>query len=182
MNLKAFLGIGFLVALAVGSSALTAAAEAPVLQSHSPVIYLADNLDEKDKLGWCIDTQGRGFAEILHSHSCKEAARGISDTQFSYDPSSGQIRSVPFEGKCMSFSDPENAVSPFGLHDCQDGEITQAFDYDAETMEIRFASDPSQCVTVAPESRAAGPYMSRNLIYGDCDSAAPRFKQWIVKD
>jgi hypothetical protein len=35
----------------------TANAEAPDLKSGMPVIYLADNLDEKDKLGWCMSRQ-----------------------------------------------------------------------------------------------------------------------------
>ncbi len=48
-----------------------AVAEPPQLQTSAPVIFLADNLDEQDKLGWCIDTQGRGFSERLHAHSCK---------------------------------------------------------------------------------------------------------------
>ena len=89
-----------------------ARAEAPLLQSGTPVIYLAENLDEKEQLGWCIDTRGRGFAETLHAHSCKPAGRTAKDTQFSYDAESGQIRSVAFEEKCMAFSDPENKVQP----------------------------------------------------------------------
>ena len=76
-----------------------ARAEAPDLQSGTPVIYLADNLDEKDKLGWCIDTKGRGFADTLHAHSCKPAGPGYRDTQFSYDADSGQIRSAAFDEK-----------------------------------------------------------------------------------
>ena len=29
---------------------------APIIQTPAPIIYLNDNLDEKDKLGWCFDT------------------------------------------------------------------------------------------------------------------------------
>ncbi len=163
-----------------GASA--AFAEAPVLQSGTPVIYLADNLDEKDKLGWCIDTEGRGFAETLQSHSCKPASRGVTDTQFSYDDASGQIRSVPFEGKCMTLSDPDNAEWPFGLLDCISDAPAQKFVYDAASKEIRIGSDPSKCVVVAPTSIAAGPFMSRDLIYADCGSVEEKFKQWIVKN
>lgn len=168
------------IAVCVGSTAVFA--QAPNVQSNTPVIYLADNLDEKDKLGWCIDTEGRGFAEKLQSHTCKEASRGITDTQFSYDPVSGQIRSVPFNEKCMTFSDPNNAVWPFGLLDCTAGDETQKFEYDPTSMEIRIGSDPSKCVVVAEKSIAAGPYMSRDLIYDDCDSVDERFKQWVVRD
>ena len=156
-------------------------ADAPDLQSGTPVIYLADNLDEKDKLGWCIDTVGRGFAETLHAHSCKPARQGYTDTQHSYDLENNQIRSVAFEGKCMTFSDPENHVRPFGLLDCKSGEASQQFVYDPMSMEIWIGGDTSQCVVVSPESSPAGPFMSRNLIYADCASVEAKFKQWIVE-
>ena len=35
---------------------LSSNAAPPALQTPEPAIYLADNLDEKDNLGWCIDT------------------------------------------------------------------------------------------------------------------------------
>jgi len=60
----------------------------PILQTPSPVIYLADNLDEQDQLGYCIDTRGRGFNEKLHAHSCK--AKG-GDVQFFYNKETLQI-------------------------------------------------------------------------------------------
>ena len=41
----------------------------PQIRTPLPVIYLEDNLDEKDDLGYCIDTVGSGFAEKLHAHS-----------------------------------------------------------------------------------------------------------------
>ncbi len=49
---------------------LSANAAPPELQTPEPVIYLADNIDEKDNLGWCIDTLGRGWSEQLQTHSC----------------------------------------------------------------------------------------------------------------
>ena len=54
----------------------------PYIKTPSPVIYLENNLDEKDNLGYCLDTIGRGFADKLHAHSCKP--RG-GDVQFRYD-------------------------------------------------------------------------------------------------
>jgi len=177
--LKQVVTMSLAIGLATSSSAL---AEAPVIKSGTPVIYLADNLDEKDKLGWCIDTEGRGFAETLQSHSCKPAKQGGTDTQYSYDPESGQIQSVPYTGKCMTFSDPDDRVWPFGLLDCVPGEALQEFVYDAETMELRIGSDTSKCVVVAPTSIQAGPFMSRDLIYDDCASVGNRFKQWVVVD
>ena len=53
----------------------------PVIQTKGPLVYLADNLGEEKKLGWCIDTEGKGFHEPLQSHSCKPEG---ADTQFKY--------------------------------------------------------------------------------------------------
>ena len=164
----------------IGSAA--AKAEPPVLKSGTPVIYLSDNLDEKDKLGWCIDTIGRGFADTLHAHSCKPARNGPNDTQFSYDSETGQIRSAAFEGKCMSFSGPDSDEPNFGLLDCVAGEGSQKFDYDPESMEFRIDGDRNLCVAVAHASNAAGPFMSRGLISANCAAIESRFKQWVVKE
>ncbi len=143
------------------------------------MIYLADNLDECDRLGWCIDTKGRGFSETLQAHSCKPAGRG-QDTQFSHEPKSGQIKSVPYKGKYMTLSDPDNEAVPFGLLDCVANKDTQKFVYDAGTKEIRVETNMSKCVVVAPTSRSAGPFMSRDMTYADCKSVEKKFKQWIV--
>ena len=153
-------------------------AVAPQLQSPTPVIYLADNLDEKDQLGWCIDTQGRGFSEVLHAHSCKP---GGGDTQFYFDSETGQIRSVAFENKCMTLSDPDNPTLPFGLLDCESKLSAQQFTYNAESLELRVAELDSQCIVVGAASRSAGPFMSRELILANCADTADALKQWIVE-
>ncbi|MCR9135079.1 MAG: RICIN domain-containing protein [Alphaproteobacteria bacterium] len=157
---------------------LSVQAAPPQLQTPSPVIYLADNLDEEDNLGWCIDTLGRGFAETLQAHSCKPQG---GDVQFSYDANSGQIASVPFKGKCMSLRDPENRTVPFGLVDCRSGDDSQRFVYQAETGHIHPSVDSSLCVVVAAQSRSAGPFMSRDLTLGSCDETDPVLARWIVK-
>ena len=156
---------------------------APTIQSPSPVIYLADNLDEKDKLGWCIDTEGRGFSDKLQSHSCKPntGQSENNDTQFSYHKESGQIRSVPFEGKCITLNNPDDKVWPLGLIDCVAGDSLQNFIYKPDTMEIQLHGDTSKCVAVAQESIIAGPYMSRDLIYVNCESIENKYKQWVIK-
>ena len=60
-------------------------ADPPAIRTPAPVIYLADNLDEQDKLGWCIDTKGRGFSGVFRrfnyggapaSHGHHESYRG----------------------------------------------------------------------------------------------------------
>ena len=78
----------------------------PDLRTPAPVIYLADNLDEQDGLGWCIDTRGRGFSDRLHAHSCKP--RG-GDVQFRYDEAARRIASATFAGKCAALLAPAAA-------------------------------------------------------------------------
>jgi hypothetical protein len=160
------------------TSPLASMAEAPVVQTKGALIYLADNLNEEAKLGWCIDTEGKGFSDQLQSHSCKPEG---ADTQFSYDATSGMIQSVAYEGKCMALSDPENTVNPFGLLDCVKDDTTQQFIYDTGSMEFRISADESMCVTVAETINDAGPYQSRDLIFASCADLEPAFKQWVVR-
>ncbi|OED37796.1 hypothetical protein AB833_22475 [Chromatiales bacterium (ex Bugula neritina AB1)] len=157
---------------------LTAGSEAPDIQTQGTVIYLADNLNEEAKLGWCIDTQGRGFSEKLHSHSCKP---GGGDVQFSFDAKTGMIESVEFEGKCMTLSDPENTEVPFGLLDCVEGDVTQQFSYDKDSMDFRIGTDESKCVAVADAIIEAGPFQSRYLIFARCADLSPGYKQWVIR-
>ncbi|WP_306146267.1 ricin-type beta-trefoil lectin domain protein [Roseibium sp. MMSF_3412] len=154
---------------------LPALAEAPDLKTPAPVIYLADNLDEADNLGWCIDTQGRGFGENLHAHSCKP--RG-GDVQFTFDAASGQIRSVAFDGKCMELIAPGDPAIAFGLRDCADGKAEQVFAFDPASGHITPGSQPADCVAAGAASRAAGPFMSRDLILAPCETADPAVITW----
>ena len=167
----------FVVAALVATTTPTLA-EPPNLQSPSPVIYLADNLDEKDGLGWCIDTLGRGFAETLQTHSCKPQG---GDTQFQYDRETQQIQSVAFDGKCMALSDPDSAAVPFGLVDCMADDPAQQFGFDADTGLISMSADPSQCVVAGRNSRSAGPFMSRDLSIAACEDAEPALATWSYK-
>ena len=63
------------------TAANVAFADPPDMKSPTPVIHLADNLDEADNLGWCIDTFGRGLSDRLNAHSCKPQG---GDVQFRY--------------------------------------------------------------------------------------------------
>jgi len=148
----------------------------PELQTAAPVIYLVDNLDEKNKLGWCIDTVGRGFGDKLHAHSCKPEG---GDVQYYYDDETKRILSSAFEGKCMDLSDPTNENIPFGLLDCTN-DISQQFSYDTETMLISPEADESLCVTVAVTSQPAGRYRKRALKLSACDETESPFKEWIM--
>lgn len=159
--------------LIAGSTAVSA--EEPDLKTPSPFIYLADNLDEKDKLGWCIDTLGRGYAEKIQAHSCKP--RG-GDVQFDFNEKTRAIESVAFAGKCLTLVDQSDPKIPFGLRDCKTGETSQMFDFNFQSMQIRPESDKSLCLAVAPDSRSAGPFMSRDLTLAPCDGTEPRLLQW----
>lgn len=153
--------------LAVPSMAL---AEAPNLQTPSPVLYLADNLDEPDQLGYCLDTVGRGQSDRAHVHSCKP--RG-GDVQFFYDEASKQIQSATFDNICLDIADQR-----FALVVCTGAE-TQKYDFDIERGELRPSSTPSLCLSSAEQSRQAGPYMSRDLVLADCATTPVALKSWV---
>lgn len=151
----------FLVTACLGMIfAHNAYAEAPNVETKGTLIYLADNLNGEDKLGWCIDTVGRGLSDQLHAHTCKPNG---GDVQFGFDPASGQIESVAYADKCMALSAPEDAEKPFGLLDCDSTAANQKFAYDMSSMEIRIASDETKCVTVAPTIIEAGPSYFRRI-------------------
>ena len=153
-------------------------AEPPELRTPAPVIYLADNLDEQDKLGWCIDTRGRGFSDRLHAHSCKP--RG-GDVQFRYEEAARRIASATFSGKCAALIAPAAAGVTLGLVDCAKNATGQLFDYDAAAMEFRPGADRALCLVAGAASRSAGPFMSRDLALSPCASTGAKFKQWRIK-
>lgn len=176
-----------LVTLIAASAAFSSnvMAEAPEVKATAPIIYLADNLDEADKLGWCIDTVGRNFNDKLHSHSCKpysgdDTDPNGNDIKFTYNAETGQIASHTFENKCMDLNDAENEAVPFGLVDCSDSE-SQKFVYVEDNGQIQLVSDTSQCVAVATESTSAGPFMSRSLMVKECESTDALYTTWLIK-
>ena len=81
------------------SSPLGSSSNVPDLQSPEPIIYLADNLDEQDRLGYCIDTDGKGFSNTLQVHSCKPNG---DDVLFYYDAETEQICSATYPGYCAA--------------------------------------------------------------------------------
>lgn len=157
---------------------MSAIAAPPALQTPEPVIYLADNIDEQEDLGWCIDTLGRGWSEQLQTHSCKPQG---GDVQFAYDSETRQIVSVEFPGKCATLREEPSAGVFFDLLDCSSTSSAQLFSYDAETLEFAPENDRGLCVAAGAESRAAGPYLSRDLVLAPCASTDAALKQWIVK-
>lgn len=183
--MKNLLTSAALVTLTVTVVSSNAMAEAPELKATAPFIYLADNLDEADKLGWCIDTVGAGFNEKLHSHSCKpyggdDTSPRANDVKFTYNAETGQIASHIFENKCMDLNDAENKAVPFGLVDCSSSE-SQKFVYVEDKGQIQLASDTSMCVAVAPTSTKAGPFMSRSLMVEKCEGTDALYTTWLIK-
>ena len=175
------LGNGFLatVILFFVMGPVSVSAAPPELQTPEPVIYLADNLDEQDNLGYCIDTLGRGFSEQLQTHSCKPQG---GDVQFSFDEQTQQIASVEFSGKCATLHESAAAGVSFDLLDCSTDSEAQRFVYNADTLELMPESDQSLCITAGAGSQSAGPFMSRALELADCSSTEATFKQWVVKN
>ena len=165
------------MSLAFGLFASAAAAEPPSVQTPSPVIYLADNLDEKDGLGFCIDTIGRGLGDRLHTHSCKP---GGGDVQYSFDTETGHIRSAAFDNKCAAvMSAPVGAVV-VALLACENTS-EQTFSYAPESLEIRVAGNADLCLIAGSVSHRAGRFMKRDLLIGACADADAALKQWVVR-
>lgn len=179
MNHTALSRSALLAAAGVLSSPQASFAEAPAIRTEGPVIHLADNLDEEGKLGWCIDTEGRGQSDQLHAHSCKPTG---DDVLFSYVPDSAMIASATYQGLCMAYNAPGNATNPFGLIACDATDPAQSFTYDAASKEMRLGADATQCVTVSPTIDDAGPFQSRDLLLASCDSLEPSFKQWVIQE
>lgn len=164
---------------ALYAAAATAANAAPPdVRTPAPVIHLADNLDEADGLGWCIDTIGRGLSDRLHAHSCKPQG---GDVQFRLAETTGQIASVAFEGKCMAYLHPDDPSKPLGLVDCDETAGAQKFVYDPETMTIRPSLDDTKCLGVGANSRSAGPFMARDLAFSACSGTDMQFQKWIIR-
>ena len=153
-------------------------AEPPELQTPEPVIFLADNLDEQDNLGWCIDTLGRGWSDRLQTHSCKPQG---GDVQFAYDEQSRQIASVEFPGKCATLHAPAAAGVTFDLLDCSATSSEQRFIYNPGTMAFMPEGDQSLCVAAGAQSQSAGPFMSRVLELAPCNATDARLREWIIK-
>ena len=101
--------------------------------------------------------------------------------QFAYDGEARQIVSVEFPGKCATLHEEAAVGVSFDLLDCSSTSPAQLFSYDAETLEFTPENDSSLCIAAGAESRAAGPYMSRDLVLAPCVSTDAALRQWIVK-
>lgn len=156
-------------------------ADAPALQNTGPIIYLADNLDEADKLGYCIDTQARGQTERIQLHSCKPDTDNPMDRDvlFSLNEETGRIEHAEYEDYCLTANEA-GAETALGLLECTDA-AAQQFSFDADAGEIHPASDESLCLVGAAESSTAGPFMSRPLDVEACEGVDPALKTFVVQ-
>lgn len=150
---------------------------APNIQTPTPLIHLADNLDEQDQLGWCIDTRGNGFAEDLHAHSCKPNG---GDVQFFYNEETNQICSVEYPGFCIEMSDGIAQGMNLSLVDCDSDLPEQRFVYYEDSGEFRPEGDDNLCIAVGTTSASAGIYMSRSLTLELSSETEESLKKWVI--
>ncbi len=151
---------------------------APNIQSPEPIIYLADNLDEKDQLGYCIDTEGRGFNEVLHVHSCKPSGE---DVLFYYDEKTQQICSATYSGFCAAMIGGPKIGMTISLIKSDTESSEQKFIYNKESGEFSPKDNAKLCLMTGKESDAAGPYMSRTLTLQPSESTDAKLKTWVIK-
>ena len=152
-------------------------ANPPIIQTPSPVIHLANNLDEQDQLGYCIDTRGRGFNEELHAHSCK--ARG-GDVQFSYNKETLQICSVEYIGFCIEMPGGASKGISLRLVESNMSSSDQKFIYNEDSGEFVPEGNLTLCLAVGDTSAAAGIYMSRSLTLELSSETDIKLKQWVI--
>ncbi|WP_168797748.1 RICIN domain-containing protein [Aliishimia ponticola] len=157
------------------------AADAPQLQNSGPIIYLSDNLDEPDMLGYCIDTQDRGQTERIQLHSCKPDTDDATgrDVLFSLNADTGRIEHQEYAGFCLT-ADPDAAATVFGLVTCSDAE-DQKFTFDSQSGQIHPADDDTMCLTAAAESTQAGPFYSRALGLDACGAVDAALQSFTMQ-
>ena len=150
---------------------------APVIQTPAPLIHLADNIDEQDELGWCIDTVGRDFNENLHTHSCKPDG---GDVQFYYNEETNQICSAEYVDFCVEMTGGPVEGMTLSLVDSEPDSSEQKFIYDDESGEFRPDGDNSLCHAAGATSAIAGIYMSRTLTLELVSDTDISLKKWVI--
>ncbi|WP_158850512.1 hypothetical protein [Algibacter sp. L1A34] len=150
---------------------------APIIQTPAPLIHLADNLDEQDELGWCIDTRGNGFAEDLHAHSCKPDG---GDVQFYYNEETNQICSAEFVDFCVEMTGGPIEGMTLRLVDSDPNSSEQKFIYHDESGEFRPDGNNNLCLVAGATSAVAGIYMSRTLTLELISNTDVSLKKWVI--
>ena len=150
----------------------------PNIKSPEPIIYLADNLDEQEKLGFCSDTDGKGFSDSLQAHSCKPNG---DDVLFYYDEKTQQISSATYPNFSAAMTGGPEAGMKISLVKSDAESSDQKFIYDKESGEFRPKENTKLCLAVGTKTDAAGPYMSRTLSLQPTESTDKSLKNWVVK-
>ena len=150
---------------------------APVILTPAPLIHLADNLDEQDQLGWCIDTRGNGFNENIHLHSCKASG---GDVQFIYNEETLQICSAEFVGFCLEMSGGAFEGVSLILVESNTDTPDQRFVYNEDNGEFNAEEDTNLCLAAGDTSTAAGIYMSRSLTLELSSETEECLKKWVI--
>lgn len=153
-------------------------ANRPLIQTKGPIIHLADNLDEQDSLGWCIDTDGKDFSNTLQAHSCKPEG---NDVLFSYNDETLQICSVTYPGYCAAMIGGPRSGMTISLVKSDPDSSDQKFSYHRSSGEFRPVSNSKLCLAVDDASDSAGPYMSRKLTLKPRGKTKQELKQWVVQ-
>lgn len=168
--------------LAAVTASIQIAAEPPTLRASGPIIYLADNLDEENGLGWCFDTIGPGLSEVIHARACSADDGDVEgrDFSFSYDQVSGRISAETFDGKCVT-ANTQGTGPAVGLYDCDPANAAQTFIYDAEKMTLHPGGDASICITAAAQSVDHGMLESRALAVEECNAVNATLREWLIK-
>lgn len=159
-------------------------AEQPNVPTKAPYIVLSDNLDEPNGYGFCIDTDGAGQSELLHSHSCKpfrpdgdpNDPRG-NDTRFEYNAETKQISAYAFDG-CMQVLTARTR-SEFALLECSD-HPHQKFIFNNSDKTFRLYVDQNKCMAVESETLPAGSWFKRTLTLANCSETDSALKQWSI--
>lgn len=151
---------------------------APNIQSPDPIIYLADNLDEQDKLGYCIDTDGKDFSDSLQVHSCKPNG---DDVLFYYDEETQQICSATYQGFSAAMIGGPKVGMTISLVKSEPESSEQKFIYYKESGEFRPKENTQLCLAAGSKSDDAGPYMSRTLSLQPTESTDKKLKTWVIK-
>lgn len=149
----------------------------PIIQTPAPLIHLADNMDEQDQLGWCIDTRGNGFNSDLHIHSCKSTG---GDVQFTYNAETLQINSVEFTGFSVEMSNGVAAGMSLSLVETNADSPNQKFIYNENSGEFNPVENTNLCLAAGNTSSAAGIYMSRSLTLELSSETDERLKKWVI--
>lgn len=72
-----------------------------------------------------------------------------------------------------------DVTTVFALLECSE-HPRQKFVYDTVDQSIQLYEDQTRCISVAPETVPAGPWVKRSLRLTKCDETEDALKQWSV--